>query len=348
MRGRCVLDTSLGPHVFVLRDRRDDGDWRVFADGRGAILTRVLVALLAAACSNERRPIAPSGSLPDGGAVAPDALRPIEGPYDVPINAPSEFDGLTRDEVFDLRREAVGEHSGLRGAAGLGGAYEPESVFGQIADGLPWWGIDGNFIWGSGERSADGPSEEARFVLNPYLLIASNTRYLFWQGLDDATVESLREQHEDFPLWPQPIRLTWWPEERRAEVVYDETGFAALVGEIDLSREVAPSFNVYQVGYNARDLGLSHAYMSLDESQNVAMLDEAGEPTEPVVVEIGQFIHAGSSCALPSGCNNMSGGWLVAGALRVTALPARARMRLWTSAPGSSADPDFTFDLAYE
>ena len=45
-------------------------------------------------------------------------------------------------------------------------------MFGQVEDGRPWWGIEGQYFHGPGQRSIEGPSEESCFVLNPFLLVA--------------------------------------------------------------------------------------------------------------------------------------------------------------------------------
>ena len=92
----------------------------------------------------------------------------IDGEYPIHLNSPADFDGLAFDEVCRLRREAVAEHASL-----VADGYRPSyGVFGQVQDGRPWWGIEGQYFHGPGERSIDGASEESRFVLNPFLLAA--------------------------------------------------------------------------------------------------------------------------------------------------------------------------------
>jgi hypothetical protein len=58
---------------------------------------------------------------------------------DIVIRPPIELDFMTKAEVLQLRREAVHWYPAL-----FTGEYRPaESIFGQIVDGLPWWGIAG-------------------------------------------------------------------------------------------------------------------------------------------------------------------------------------------------------------
>ena len=73
---------------------------------------------------------------------------------DIPLQSPIELDFATQAEVFRLRTEAVFKYPDL-----IIGGYRPaNSVFGQIEDGLPWWGTLGNFYYGSGEKSIEGPA----------------------------------------------------------------------------------------------------------------------------------------------------------------------------------------------
>src|SRR5688572_14005235 len=70
----------------------------------------------------------------------------------VALKKPIELDGLTKAEVYDLRTSAVMAYPDL-----ITESYRPsEVVFGQLVDGLPWWGLKGYAFYGSGERSIDG------------------------------------------------------------------------------------------------------------------------------------------------------------------------------------------------
>jgi len=88
------------------------------------------------------------------------------GAVTIGLYDPIELDGMTRAEVEQLRTYYVDKHPELVRE------YTPSSaVFGQIVDGLPWWGVEGQFCDGPGERGIDGDSEEARWVINPFLLL---------------------------------------------------------------------------------------------------------------------------------------------------------------------------------
>jgi len=100
-------------------------------------------------------------------ATGRQAVTPAAVPMD--IAAPAEFDFKSKAEILDWRKEAVMRHPEL-----IQGKYEPsDAVFGQIADRASWWGIEGEFFHDSGAKSIEGVSEESRFVLNPFLLVAA-------------------------------------------------------------------------------------------------------------------------------------------------------------------------------
>jgi len=96
----------------------------------------------------------------------------VKGALTLPIAALAEFDGLSREQILALRREAVARQPKL-----LQGEYVPTpSVFGHIEGGRPWWGLAGRFYFGPGGESIAGLSTQSQHVLNPYLLVGAD----FW------------------------------------------------------------------------------------------------------------------------------------------------------------------------
>lgn len=273
------------------------------------------------------------------------------GPIEIPIQRPTELDGLTRDEVFALRTEAV-----MRNPELLGGPYVPaDVVFGQIVDGKPWWGMPGQFFYANGSKSIEGVSEEARFILNPYLLVWAEfggfsfygNRWLTWseEAIEAAGEEVIYEP--DFPLICGPETLTWWPDERRAEVFYDVTGCMSEMNKWLANPVEAEDMYISLAAYNARDLNLNFLFPDYDESENIIDPIEEDIPTEPVAIP--HFIHLGSSCAYPGGCNNMSPAFPPTDYLFIEALPARFVVRLWHELPPSADESaDMTVVLLFE
>jgi hypothetical protein len=130
-------------------------------------------------------------------------------PVIVAIQEPIDLNFKSKNAVLLLRAMMVYRHREL-----IVGEYRPaETVFGQIEGGKPWWGLRGHVYYGSGEKSIDGPAEETRFILNPFLLVAAdlsilnmlvNGNRLDW---DRNLVTEADLTHPAFPLFCRPHAL---------------------------------------------------------------------------------------------------------------------------------------------
>lgn len=240
---------------------------------------------------------------------------------DIAINAPVELDFLTREAVLQMRGTAVKQYLAL-----FAGAYAPRSaVFGQIENHAPWWGIEGQFYYGAGIRSIDGPAEESRFILNPYMLVAAEFNDWWINDLSESRIAG-------FPLDCRPRQLTWKPRAAYAEVSYD----AACI-----RRRQKPEFSL--IAYNARDFGFDYIYVSYADSQNVS---KANAPTAAYANP--QFIHRGGSCGYPGGCNNMSPVTPDIDDIHLDGLPAKVMVWLWREKPQSVAQvPDMRYAIHF-
>jgi hypothetical protein len=243
---------------------------------------------------------------------------------DIFIQAPIEFDSFTKDEVLGKRIEAVYRYPEL-----LFSGYEPFSgVFGGIVDGLPWWGIAGKFYFGPGEQSIEGPSNESRYILNPYLLVAAEP----CGGFDKNQVSEDQIRRPGFPFYCPAQQLSWKPEESYAEVTFA----ANCVAQRNYS-----CFNL--IAYNARDLNLGYIYVSYENSINISKSDPPDE-----AYAIPQYIHQGDSCDYPGDCNIMSPATPELDGLGVVGLPAKAEIWLWKEKPESlEISPDMTYVIRF-
>ena len=240
----------------------------------------------------------------------------------VVIEPPVEFDFKAREEILQLRQEAAARYSVL-----LSGRYKPSyDIFHQIKDGKPWYGVEGQFYYGTGERSIEGVSEEARFILNPYLLVAAEFNG-FWNSVLSE------DQLEGFPLYCAPHSLLWWPEESFAEVSYNAS---CVVERINIPLDL--------IAYNARDFNLNYIYVSYEDSINISNQDQPD-----YAYQIPQYIHLGGSCQYPGGCNNMSPATPEINGLQVTGLPAQVEIWLWQEQPDTIEHmPDMRFIIHFD
>lgn len=260
---------------------------------------------------------------------------------DIPIVEPIELDWLSRAEVEALRAQAVRAFPTL-----LAADYRPSyEVFGQVVDGRPWWGMVGQWYYGSGERSIEGVSEEARFIMNPYLLVAAEfigfshfyLRDFEWNlsGVDDPG---------DLPLMCAPERLHIDPANRAGEAHYDITGcMAAMNAHLHTPVTLDDAWFALQP-YNARDFNLNYLYVDGEPSFGVE--HDQGAPTD--AVSLPHLIHLGGSCQYPGGCNNMSPAHPPTDNWRLNELPAQMTVKLWRAAPNAPAQPaDLSFTLFF-
>jgi hypothetical protein len=249
---------------------------------------------------------------------------------DLPIQPPVELDFKSKAEVLQLRTEAVARYPDL-----LAGAYEPSAgVFGQIVDGLPWWGIIGHFYHGSGQRSIEGAAEETRFLLNPYLLVAVEFDVLSYK-LDKRRITEVDLLRSDFPFYCQAEQLRWQPREARAEVTYDLSQCIARTARWSTGPLSLADAAFSLIAYNARDLNLNYLWVDYAGSDHLTKFDPPAS-----AYAIPHFIHQGGSCGYPGGCNNMSPDTPEISWLELTGLPAEVVVKLWRQRPGSVAQAE--------
>ncbi len=276
-------------------------------------------------------------------AIGPEA-RDAQ-PVDVALQPPLELDDRSAAAILHLRRQAVGLDPQL-----VAGEYRPSREVFRIADGAPWWGMAGQYYYGKGERSVEGPAEESRFILNPYLLVGADfsglsiwsngERALAW---DKARITERDLATPGFPFTCLPTSLRWWPRQARGEVIYDVSTCLAALNRWTLYPLAVADASFDLVAYNARDLALGYLYASPSDSQNLSMDNAAETP-----IAIPHYIHRGSSCGFPGGCNNMSPRVPALCGVQIERLPARAVIRLWRTRPASADEPgDMTFVLVF-
>lgn len=312
--------------------------WRLrIAQGVIVFLTLLLVLLLITWYSLQPR--VNHNALIIGSNANPVATEPIH----IAIQSPIELDYKTKADVLALRRQEA-----LRYPELLSGAYAPcDQVFGQMEDNRPWWGIAGQFYYGSGENSVNGVSEEARFIVNPYLLVAAEFYGLsIWRDAslwDKTRVTPQDLERADFPYYCPPQDLLWWPQEARAEVTYALSQYLQQLNAWS-SRPLTIKDAMFDLtAYNANDLSFSYIQVAHAESSNITF----SQPFD-VPIQNPEFIHLGGSCQYPGGCNNASPNVLEYNNMSIDFLPAQLVIYLWKNAPISSQlPPDFVFTINF-
>ena len=241
------------------------------------------------------------------------------------LNEPIELDYKSRDEIMNIRTQYVNQYREL-----IEEEYVPFTpVFGAIEDNRPWWGIDGEFCYGPGNRSIDGPSEETRFFANPFLLL----------GLDENKAFILASGLPCEPAFPRPVTLYWYSPEAKAEVTYDISRF--FRERERLPQELGNYHELSLVNYNARDFGYSYVYAARSLSKGV--MEGTGARLFSSSCQLQSFIHRGGSCGYPGGCNNESPNQPDS-RFKITDLPAVLYCKLWKAKPQNvEASADFIF-----
>lgn len=284
------------------------------------------ILLSLCACFN----LVPSGlaKVPPANSLATGDSAPLS--CAIPINSPIELDNLTKNEVYDIRESFVARHREL-----LEGDYHPaEAVFGQIIDGKPWWGIEGQFCGGKRRRSVDGVSEEARFILNPFLLLAIEENHS-WNVEADCS-----------PSYPKPISLEWFARYHKAKVTYAMSVFYNKRRRNRFPAFAVEGSSLYLKNLNARDFGYEFVYLSPVDSRNIKRINNAQMFVDSV--QLRSFLHCGGSCGQPGGCNN---GSPTESDLyfNVNRLPATLYCKLWKNKPPSlESEADFIFIIELE
>jgi hypothetical protein len=232
----------------------------------------------------------------------------------VAINAMIELDFKTKTEIYSIRNKYVAEHPEILLKL-TDKPYNPsEAIFGQIVSEKPWWGILGIYYYGNGNMSIEGPSEESRFIANPYLLVALCECNAYNTGKAPSGGE---------PSYPKPTTLLWNPSSLWMQVVYNVSDyFRSYCNKPDTRK-------LNLVAYNARDFGFNYLYVVPDQSTNVTSLNKTGQ-----AAQISQFIHLGSSCGYPGGGNNMSP-YQEELIIQVGEVPARTYINLWRNKPAN-------------
>ena len=200
---------------------------------------------------------------------------------DIAVNYPISLSYKTKKEVYEIRKKYVAK------SIFASDNYEPsDEVFGMIVDNKPWQSLN---ICKNNQREArvDGPSEEARFIVNPTMLVALEFPFTWGPGNEADFCQNQINQ-----LLPK--KITYSKSKNEISVYYSMLPFEA------------DDVYFYQFnGVNAADLGYRYAYVDLNKSTYKPTFSQDENISNNIAL-FQNFIHLGSSCGVEGGCNNGS------------------------------------------
>lgn len=243
-----------------------------------------------------------------------------EGFEDLRINPMSDYDYLSKKEVYDIRKKYVSE------SVWANDNYEPsEEVFGQIADNKPWWGdmrCDIMDYKGDYHEHIEGDSMVSVQMNNPNALVGIGLPYIPWD--DPYYGEFCTSEYSKFI----PYSIKYNEKDKLFVTTYkilpELTTFGVWIGKENRFLPLELS------GLNARDFGYNYVWAV--DTKNIKMFN-SGNVVENVQT-FQDYIHLGGSCKYKDGCNNISpmqNGLL----FNVKGLPAEIDLKLWKKHPSN-------------
>lgn len=271
-------------------------------------------------------------------ALAVGKYAKVRTPVTIEVNPVAELNWKTRAEVLEMRRKEIQKHPQL-----LLTPYVPyPPIWSAVEDKRPWWGTAGSALWGAGDRSIEGPAEESRFILNPFMLVGANPGTLnMWQT---SLIKKEQIDSPDFPYFWYPSSIRFDAAKGFATAVFPMRKYVQQIRSVGALKHPDITPNQFSlVAYNARDFGYNYIWLNEARSVNVTNDNRYTEPTS-----IRQMLHCGGTCKYTGGCNNMSPFMKEIDRCRFTALPARVCVYLWKKEPATvEAEPDFIFLLDF-
>lgn len=235
------------------------------------------------------------------------------------INPASEYDYLSKQQIFDIRKNHVKNSLFSREN------YEPNaSVFGSIVDNKPWWGSircsQLNYK-GDYHENIQGPSKVSVLMNNPNALVGLSMPYIPWDIGNNK--EFCTSDYSKF----LPISLQYDKKDKLIVAKYKLTkNFLRLRTNINGK---STRYVIQLSGLNARDFGYDNMYIF--DTKNIKMYSENNNATEDIST-FRDYIHLGGSCKYKDGCNNISPmqNNLI---FSITNLPAVINVKLWKTKP---------------
>ena len=234
-----------------------------------------------------------------------------------------EFSGLSRNEILNMRTEAVKSSPLFVNRTN----YEPNPEVFRIEDGLQWisahqiscYGVDNNPDIGK------GPSRESLGILNPELMYYSSV-------LDFSfSKENISCDKSDYLL---PYRANYTPKDNTIHAYFKYSPLKEKLGYLG---------NVSITDANARDLGYNYGFA--DNTSNIKFY---ANKFNTEVIKTRGYYHRGYACGLEEGCNNYSPAE-TGYDFYLTKLPAKLHIKMWNQQPASTSQKaDLNYEMIFE
>lgn len=246
-------------------------------------------------------------------------IRDYSNFQSVQVNPLSEYNYLTKKQIFDIRKNHV------KNSLFSKEDYEPDTrVFGAIADSKPWWGTVtcGKLNYkGDYHERIEGASKVSAQINNPDALVGLSLPFLPWDlGYNK---EFCTADYSKF----LPISIQYSEENNLIIAKYKLTkNFLKFRASVNRRNTRYP---IQLSGLNALDFGYDYVYAY--DTKNISMFDQNNNVTDDLKI-FRDYIHPGGSCKYKDGCNNISPmqNDLM---FTVTALPAEINLKLWKKKP---------------
>lgn len=246
-------------------------------------------------------------------------IRDYSNFQSVQVNPLSEYNYLTKKQIFDIRKNHV------KNSLFSKEDYEPDTrVFGAIADSKPWWGTVtcGKLNYkGDYHERIEGASKVSAQMNNPDALVGLSLPFLPWDLGDNK--EFCTADYSKF----LPISIQYSKENNLIIAKYKLTkNFLKFRARVNSRNTRYP---IQLSGLNALDFGYDYVYAY--DTKNISMYDQNYNVTDDLKI-FRDYIHLGGSCKYKDGCNNISPmqNDLM---FTVTALPAEINLKLWKKKP---------------
>lgn len=246
-------------------------------------------------------------------------IRDYSNFQSVQVNPLSEYNYLTKKQIFDIRKNHV------KNSIFSKEDYEPDTrVFGAIADSKPWWGTVtcGKLNYkGDYHERIEGASKVSAQMNNPDALVGLSLPFLPWDLGDNK--EFCTADYSKF----LPISIQYSEENNLIIAKYKLTkNFLKFRARVNGRNTRYP---IQLSGLNALDFGYDYVYAY--DTKNISMYDQNYNVTDDLKI-FRDYIHLGGSCKYKDGCNNISPmqNDLM---FTVTALPAEINLKLWKKKP---------------